>query len=166
MPKDFYKILGVAKAASTDEVKTAFRKLAHEHHPDKKGGNAEKFKEINEAYQALGDAQTRAQYDQYGSSFEQMRRQGFQGAGFDPREFGFDIGDLSDLFGGLGEIFGFGVRSGGHGRQARESQNTRNNQLNHSPELFNCKSSNSTIPRNRRIVYRYPFGIDFSSKLA
>lgn len=114
MGKDYYAILGVAKSASQEEIKAAFRKKAMEHHPDR-GGDAAKFKEINEAYQALGSAETRAQYDQYGSSFEQMRRQGYQGAGFDPREMGFDIGDLSDLFGGLGDIFGFGG-GGGRGR--------------------------------------------------
>ncbi len=112
--KDYYAILGVSKSASQDEIKAAFRKKAMEHHPDR-GGNAEKFKEMNEAYQALGDAKTRAQYDQYGSSFEQMRRQGYQGAGFDPREMGFDINDLSDLFGGFGDIFGFGGGGGGRG---------------------------------------------------
>jgi len=116
MSKDYYNILGISKSASQAEVKAAFRKKALEHHPDK-GGDAEKFKEINEAYQALGDEKIRSQYDQYGSSFDQMRRQGFQGAGFDPQEFGFDIGDLSDLFGGLGDIFGFG--SGRRGRPAR-----------------------------------------------
>lgn len=114
--KDYYNILGVDKTASQADIKAAFRKKALEHHPDK-GGDAEKFKQINEAYQALGNAETRSQYDQYGSSFDQMRRQGFQGAGFDPREFGFDIGDLSDLFGGLGDIFSFG--RGGRGRQTR-----------------------------------------------
>src|SRR3989338_8374488 len=98
--KDYYDILWVSRSASQQEIKEAFRKKAMEHHPDR-GGAAAKFKKINEAYQALGDAQTRAQYDQYGSSFEQLRRQGFQGAGFDPREMGFDIGDLSDLFGGF-----------------------------------------------------------------
>ncbi|KKU13332.1 MAG: Chaperone protein DnaJ [Parcubacteria group bacterium GW2011_GWC2_45_7] len=116
MSKDYYEILGVARSSSQAEVKDAFRKKALEHHPDR-GGDAAKFKEVNEAYQVLGNAEARAQYDRYGSSFEQMRRQGYQGAGFDPREFGFDIGDLSDLFGGLGEIFGFG---GGRGR-AREA---------------------------------------------
>ncbi|OGL65586.1 molecular chaperone DnaJ [Candidatus Uhrbacteria bacterium RIFCSPLOWO2_01_FULL_47_24] len=116
--KDYYDILGVSRSASQQEIKEAFRKKAMEHHPDR-GGDAAKFKEINEAYQALGDAQTRAQYDQYGSSFEQLRRQGFQGAGFDPREMGFDIGDLSDLFGGLGDIFGFSARGGQGRREAR-----------------------------------------------
>ena len=114
MAKDYYQTLGVSKSTSQAEIKDAFRKKAMEHHPDR-GGKADKFKEINEAYQVLGNPEGRAQYDKYGADFEQMRRGGYQGAGFDPREMGFDIGDLSDLFGGLGDIFGFG--GGGRGRR-------------------------------------------------
>ena len=55
MPKDYYEILGVPKSASDDEIKRAYRKLAHQHHPDKKGGDENKFKEINGAYQILGN---------------------------------------------------------------------------------------------------------------
>lgn len=66
MAKDFYEILGVSKSASDEEIKRAYRKLAHQHHPDK-GGSKEKFQEINEAYQILGDKNKRAQYDQFGS---------------------------------------------------------------------------------------------------
>ncbi|MBI4135141.1 molecular chaperone DnaJ [Candidatus Uhrbacteria bacterium] len=117
--RDYYEVLGISKSATQADIKAAFRKKALEHHPDK-GGDATKFKEINEAYQALGKEDTRRQYDQYGSSFEQMRKAGFQGAGFDPREFGFDIGDLSDLFGGLGDIFGFGGRGGGRTPRGRD----------------------------------------------
>jgi molecular chaperone DnaJ len=101
--KDYYKILGVEKSANEDEIKRAFRKLAHEHHPDK-GGNEEKFKEINEAYQALGDKEKRARYDQFGSA---DGPQGFPGgfgggAGFDPSQFG-DLGDIfGSFFGGGG----------------------------------------------------------------
>ncbi len=120
--KDYYGILGVSKSASQQEVKDAFRKKAMEHHPDR-GGNAEKFKEINEAYQVLGNAEGRKQYDQYGANFEQMRRQGYQGAGFSGEAgsgFAGDVGDLSDLFGGLGDIFGFGGGGGrGRSREAR-----------------------------------------------
>ena len=67
MSKDYYKTLGIEKNATQDEIKKAFRKLAHEHHPDK-GGNAEKFKEVSEAYSVLSDDQKRAQYDTYGSA--------------------------------------------------------------------------------------------------
>src|SRR3989338_7029229 len=70
MSKDYYSILGVNKGASADELKRAFLKLAHQYHPDKQGGNAEKFKEINEAYQTLSDQKKRAQYDQFGSDYQ------------------------------------------------------------------------------------------------
>jgi len=83
MSKDYYKTLGVDKKASGDEIKKAYRKLAHKHHPDKKGGDEAKFKEINEAYQTLSDDQKRSQYDQFGSSFNQAGggAQGFGGFG-------------------------------------------------------------------------------------
>lgn len=124
MAKDYYDILGVPKGASDDEIKKAFRKLAHQHHPDK-GGDPERFKSINEAYQILGDAKKRATYDQFGSAaFEQGTGGpgpggfgGFgQGFGFDFSQGfqGQDFGDLGDV---LGEMFGFG--GGGRGRQSR-----------------------------------------------
>lgn len=123
MPKDFYKILGVEKGASEDEIKKSFRRLAHEHHPDK-GGDQQKFKDINEAYQILGDKQKRATYDQFGSAaFEQggPGPGGFNGAngfGFGQGQGGFsvnmdDFGDLGDVLGGM---FGFSAR-GGQGRK-------------------------------------------------
>ena len=112
MSKDYYEILGVNKSASEDEIKKAFRKLAHEHHPDK-GGDSQKFKEINEAYQILGNKEKRSQYDQFGSTFDanQGFGQGGQGfGGFDFSNFGqgfnfnsedFDLGDVfSGFFGG------------------------------------------------------------------
>ncbi|MBI4779616.1 DnaJ domain-containing protein, partial [Candidatus Falkowbacteria bacterium] len=68
MNKDYYKVLGVDKGASPEEIKKAFRKLAHEHHPDKKSGDEAKFKELNEAYQVLSDSKKRSQYDQFGSA--------------------------------------------------------------------------------------------------
>lgn len=118
MAKDYYDILGVSKTANDAEVKSAFRKKAMEHHPDK-GGSAEKFKEINEAYQVLSNKEARARYDRFGSSFDDMRSQGFSGfQGFDPSQF--DFGDLGDLFGGLGDMFGFSARGGsaaGSGRR-------------------------------------------------
>lgn len=113
MSKDYYDILGVSKNASADEVKTAFRKKAHQHHPDK-GGDEAKFKEINEAYQVLSNADKRRQYDQFGSSFQNGQAGGFGGQGFG----GFDgvninMEDLGDMFGGFGDMFGFG----GQGRR-------------------------------------------------
>lgn len=119
MSKDYYKILGVEKNASAEEIRAAFRKLAHEYHPDKKGGNVEKFKEINEAYQVLSDPNKRQQYDQFGSAFESAGAGGFGGAGNGPFDFsnfagqaGFE--DLGDIFGGFSDLFGVG-RKGGRG---------------------------------------------------
>lgn len=109
MAEDYYKILGVSKNASQEEIKKAYRKLAHKHHPDK-GGDAKKFHKINEAYQILSNKEKRSQYDRFGSTFEQQGAQGFgnfwqqAGGGFD-----FDLGDIFE------EFF-----SGGAGRQATE----------------------------------------------
>jgi len=118
MSKDYYQILGVDKNASSEEVKKAFRKKAHQCHPDKENGDEAKFKEVNEAYQILGDAKKRAQYDQFGSVFEHAQGQGgfsgFEGfrdaAGF-ANGFNVNIDDLGDIFGGIGDIFGFGGRT-------------------------------------------------------
>ncbi len=125
MGKDYYAILGVPKNASADDVKKAFRRLAHEHHPDK-GGDAQKFKDLNEAYQILSDPQKRAAFDQYGSAaFEQGGAPGggpggFNFGGFDFSQGGFQQGDFGDLGDILGEMFGFGGVGGGRGsRSAR-----------------------------------------------
>jgi len=99
--KDYYKILGVSRSASKDEIKKAYRKLAHKHHPDKEGGDEAKFKEINEAYQVLSDENKRSQYDRYGQNFDQ----GNSFSGFDGfQNVEFDFGDIGDIF---GEAFGF-----------------------------------------------------------
>lgn len=123
MSKDYYNILGVSKSATAEEIKTAFRKKAHEHHPDK-GGDAEKFKEINEAYQVLGNTEKRQRYNQFGSAafngnqgFGGFGGQGF--GGFQGGGFNVDFEDLGDLFGGFGDIFGFG---GGRSNSSRTSR--------------------------------------------
>ncbi|TSA46452.1 molecular chaperone DnaJ [bacterium] len=102
--KDYYKILGVGKTATEEEVKKAYRKLAHQHHPDKQGGNESKFKEINEAYQVLSSKGKRAQYDRFGQVFEGgMPGGGAWGSG-NPFAGGFpnDFGGFSAGFGGFG----------------------------------------------------------------
>ena len=101
MNKDYYKILGVSRNATEEDIKKAYRKLAHQYHPDKNGGDAEKFKQINEAYQILSNKEKRAQYDRFGNSpFDWA-----QGKPFDfSFEFGFDPGNLSDL-GDVNDIF-------------------------------------------------------------
>ncbi len=113
MAKDYYKVLGIPRNATKEDVKRAYRRLAHQFHPDK-GGNETKFKEINEAYQVLGDEQRRAQYDQFGTVFEAGRAPGQGGFGWQPgggfgfgegfRGFGdFDFADIfEDVFAGFG----------------------------------------------------------------
>jgi len=89
--KDYYKILGVSRDASEEEVKKAFRKLAHVYHPDKSGGNEAKFKEASEAYAVLSDKKKRAQYDAVGSEgFSGFSARGGSAYGGDPSGFGFD----------------------------------------------------------------------------
>ncbi len=103
MAKDYYKILGVSKDASAEDVKRAYRKLAHRYHPDKNNGSADRFKEINEAYQVLSSPQKRAQYDQFGTAGNTFN--GFGGFGRQQTQ-GFDFNDFSGFgFGGFGDIF-------------------------------------------------------------
>ena len=87
--KDYYKILGVKKDASEEEIKKAFRKLAHAYHPDKSGGDEAKFKEANEAYSVLSDKKKRQQYDMFGSASAGSAPGG--SGGFNPSDFGFDF---------------------------------------------------------------------------
>lgn len=104
MEKDYYRILGVAKNASGEEIKRAYRRLAQQHHPDK-GGSQDKFKEINEAYQVLSDSQKRQQYDHFGTTFDPSYAgyggasgfEGFGGQGFRWNTEGVDF-DFNDIF--------------------------------------------------------------------
>lgn len=120
MAKNFYDVLGVSKSASQDEIKRAYRKLAGEHHPDR-GGQHDRFKEINEAYQVLSDTTKRSQYDQYGQTFEQAQRQGGGAYGGNPFG-GFDYGaagvefDFGDIF---SNIFGGGAQGGPEAAERR-----------------------------------------------
>ena len=111
--KDYYEVLGLKKGASENDIKRAYKRLASKHHPDKNQGSKEaeeKFKEINEAYEVLGDDQKRAAYDQYGhAAFEQGGGAGGFGGGFGGADFGDMFGDI------FGDIFGGG--GGGRGRQ-------------------------------------------------
>ncbi len=122
MPKDYYETLGVSRGATPDEIKKAYRKLAHKHHPDKGGGDEEKFKEINSAYETLSDAQKRAQYDQFGNSFDGSRPQGGQSGFGGFRDGGFTI-NMDDL-GGMGDIFESFFGGSGRGRSARRARGT------------------------------------------
>ena len=103
MPEDYYSLLGVGKGANEDEIKKAFRKKAHELHPDK-GGDAEAFKKVNEAYQVLSDPKKRQQYDAYGQAATNGPSGGGGAGGFDGFDFGgFGFGGGGG--GGFGDIF-------------------------------------------------------------
>lgn len=103
--RDYYEVLGVAKGASPDEIKKAYRKLAVKYHPDKDGGDETKFKEASEAYDVLKDAQKKQRYDQFGHAGVGGDPGGggnpFEGFGGNAGGFEFNFGD-----GGLGDLFG------------------------------------------------------------
>lgn len=108
--RDYYEVLGVGRTASNDELKQAFRRLARQYHPDvnKDQDAEERFKEINEAYAVLSDAEKRAAYDRFGHA-------GVRGAG-GAQDFTVDFSDFADIF---GDLFGFG----GFGRTSRRTRN-------------------------------------------
>lgn len=109
MAKDYYKILGVGRDATEEEIKKAYRRLAHQYHPDKKSGDETKFKEINEAYQVLSDREKRARYDRFGTAEPFGGSGSGWPGGFNWEDFasggdygweGFsgEVGDLGDIF--------------------------------------------------------------------
>ncbi len=114
--RDYYKVIGVGRDASEQEIKSAYRKLALEYHPDRNPGNREaeeRFKEAAEAYSVLGDLEKRGRYDRFGHA-------GVGGAG-GPGASGFDPSVFSDFSDILGDLFGFGDTFSGAGRQASRS---------------------------------------------
>lgn len=156
--KDYYKILGVNRDASEEEIKKAFRKLAHAHHPDKSGGDEAKFKEVSEAYSVLSDKKKRQQYDAFGSAGP-----GMGGAGFDPNGFGFDFsgfgtqgfdsGDLGDI---LSSIFG--------GRRVRRGRDIAVDiELSFQESIFGVERKvviNSKFVKQKEVSISVPPGID------
>jgi DnaJ-class molecular chaperone len=161
--KDYYKILGVERNASEEEIKKAFRKLAHAYHPDKSTGDEAKFKEVSEAYAVLSDKKKRAQYDMGGSAGA-----GFGGAaGFDPSGFGFDFsnfssgfgtqgfdaGDLSDI---LSSIFG--------GRRVRRGRDIAVDiELSFNESIFGTERKvvvNSKLVKQKEVTITVPPGIE------
>ena len=128
--RDYYEVLGVPKSASADEIKKAFRRLAVKYHPDKEGGDEDKFKEINEAYEVLKDTKKRQRYDQFGHAGV-GGASGGGGAGYSGNPFGgfggFDGQNVNfDFGGGFGDIFDqfFGGASG-RGSQNQASKRGR-----------------------------------------
>jgi len=156
MAKDYYKILGVSKNSTKEDIKKAYKNLAKKHHPDinKDSGAAEKFKEINEAAQVLGDDEKRAQYDQFGDADSFKQASGFRG--FNSRDFGsdftdfasFDFGDIFDQFFGGGTSFG---------SSRRRQQQRRGADLRYDMEITLEEAAFGTekeiiIPRNEQCI--------------
>ena len=136
--KDYYEVLGVSKTATDAEIKSAFRRLAKQYHPDisKEANAEEKFKEIQEAYAVLSDPNKRKQYDQFGhAAFEQGANGGFSGFDFS----GFDV-DLEDILGSMfGSGFGFSSRGGRRNTRTRGNDVLYHMDLSFDEAVFGCE---------------------------
>ncbi|MDR2401909.1 MAG: molecular chaperone DnaJ [Cytophagales bacterium] len=122
MNKDFYEILGVSKTASQDEIKSAYRKLAVKYHPDKNPGDKsaeEKFKEISEAYDTLGNSEKRNRYDQFGTAGNSSGFGGFNAEDIFNSVFGGGFGGFNDFFGGRSHF------SSSYSKKQRQGKNLR-----------------------------------------
>ncbi|MBD2598381.1 DnaJ domain-containing protein [Nostoc spongiaeforme FACHB-130] len=126
--KDYYSVLGVSKTASPEEIKQAFRKLARKYHPDVNPGNKQaeaNFKEVNEAYEVLSDADKRQKYDQFGQYWKQVG-QGFPGGGAGVDMGGFDFSQYGSFDEFINELLGrFGGAAGSRAAGGRQSYSYR-----------------------------------------
>ncbi|MEN4012164.1 MAG: J domain-containing protein [Bellilinea sp.] len=184
--KDYYKILGVSKSASEEEVKKAYRKLAMKHHPDRNRGDKsaeERFKEINEAYEVLRDPQKRARYDQLGESYHQWQQMGGQPGNFNweqwfsgtPRGARSTQVDMGDLFGGMGGFSDFfSAIFGGMGadamRQSPSARRARQPQHLQHPVQITLEEAYRGTTRflqvdNRRIEGKIPPGAQTDTRI-
>lgn len=177
--KDYYKILGVDKNASENDIKKAYRKLAKKYHPDLNPNNSkaqEKFKEINEAYEVLGDPEKKKKYDTFGSGYNFTG-----GQHFDPSQFGYtytstgNAGDFSDFFnmffGGMGNTsrgFSFSDIFGGRGRTSPSRQSFESELEITLEEGFNGTTKDVSLNYGgeiKRLSIKVPKGIFPGKKL-
>jgi curved DNA-binding protein len=178
--KDYYKILGVERSASADDIRTAYRKLAKQYHPDRNPDNKQAedtFKEINEAYQVLSDSQKKARYDQLGSAYSNWQQRGAPGD-FDWSQWfgqqpGGNVrveygGDLNDLFGegGFSDFFQ-SIFGGPGGTQTERSRRRPDYQQPVTITLEEAYHGARRILQNngRRIEVRIPAGVTTGSKV-
>jgi len=176
--KDYYKILGVERKASADDIRKAYRKLAMQHHPDKNPGDKkaeDKFKEINEAYQVLSDEQKRARYDQLGSAYSDFRTGGGR-----PGDFQWDdwfqqgggqrgYGNADDPFGGAGgfsdffrSIFGEAVRTSARNQAAQQGYQQ---EVDISFQEAYAGATRQLQTNGRKLQVRIPAGVKTGSKV-
>ena len=134
--RDYYEVLGVSKTASDDEIKKAFRTLAKKYHPDMHPGDKEceeKFKEAQEAYAVLSDAEKRKQYDQFGHA-------AFDGTGGGAGGFDFSGMDMGDIFGDLfGDFFGGGSRRRANDGPMKGSSLRTSVRITFEEAIFGCE---------------------------
>ncbi len=181
--KDYYKILGVDRKASSDDIRSAYRKLAMKYHPDKNPGDKkaeDKFKDINEAYQVLSDDQKRARYDQLGSAYSNFRTKGGR-----PGDFQWDDwfqqqqqqgsgqrgGSADDVFGGgatfsdfFRTIFGEAVRSQQRGQQMQQETGYQQDLSISFQEAYDG-TMRQLQTNTRKLQVRIPAGVKTGSKV-
>ncbi len=176
MSADYYQVLGVARSASQEEIRKAYKKLARENHPDSKPGDtaaSERFKQAAEAYEVLGDSDKRQKYDQFGANWkhaDQMGGNSYGGTGgqVDINDlFGRGGVDLGDLFGGA---FGGAAGAGGRGRRAapRKGPDLETTILIPFQMAANGGTYEVTIQRagsSERLSVKVPAGVEEGAKL-
>jgi curved DNA-binding protein len=181
--KDYYQVLGVKRDASEKEIKSAFRKLARQYHPDVNPGDKsaeEKFKSVNEAYEVLSDAEKRKKYDAFGADWERYQQAGGQPGGFDYSQWQAQPGagggtryaspeDLADLFGGEEGFSEFFSTLFGQGGRARPSGPRRGQDYEHPlrisfDEAF--RGTGRTLQMDdKRIEAKIPAGVRTGSRV-
>jgi curved DNA-binding protein len=178
--KDYYKILGVERKASADDIRSAYRKLAMKYHPDKNPGDKkaeDKFKDINEAYQVLSDEQKRARYDQLGSAYSDFRTSGgrpgdFRWDDWFQQQGGGQRGSADDVFGGGGAtfsdffrtIFGEAVRSSARGQQMQQETGYQQDLSITFQEAYEG-TMRQLQTNSRKLQVRIPAGVKTGSKV-
>ena len=180
--KDYYKILGVERKASADDIRSAYRKLAMQYHPDKNPGDKkaeDKFKEINEAYQVLSDEQKRARYDQLGSAYSDFRtgggrpgdfrwddwfqqQQGGQQRGYGNAEEPFAGGNFSDFF---RSIFGEAVRNSARTQSMQQQQGYQQEVQISFQEAYEGTLRQFQSSSGKKLQVRIPAGVKTGSKV-
>ena len=184
MASDYYEVLGVPRSADEKEIRSAFRKLARQYHPDLNPGDEaaeRKFKEINEANEVLSDADKRVKYNRHGDNWMHADRMEAQGGGGFRQgtrvEYGFgDLGDLDDVLGGYGDIFG-GASPYGAGTRTHTRRHSRPGRSNHHDvpvtvtleEAFRGTKRMVNVPTKeggtRRIEVSIPAAVDNGSRV-